>query len=367
VNPGGKRWRIVLLILAAAVLAFVVSHFVADREPRYKGRTVSYWFKTYCRACESRTFDADRLNESQEALVKLGTNAVPYLLEQAFNTNQDSAALTNLIRVINSLPRAWPVSAPISQETMRGTAPVFLYRIRPPAAQVLPFLEVQFRLKNLSNNFAHMQAIILMGYLGDGADRAVPLLLEALNDPDPLSQKVALSSLWEIGPRAGGAVPLLEQKLAGEANPSRRLWFTAILFRIGKWPEDLKALTDSLQESHPLPEREYATTMIAMIGPDARAAAPALIAALPATNENLNQGIIATLSQMGVPRGDYLPKLKAKLASDDPQTRLRAARMVTLADPHDTDALTILAAAANATRTQRQGTNIVVGTNGSGR
>lgn len=359
-----KKW-LVSAVTAAMLIGLGLFVFGRSTGPTYQGRTVSYWLKTYCRACESRTFDADRLNEAQEALVKLGTNAVPYLLEQAFNTNQDSAALTNLIRFINSLPRSWPVSAPVSRETTRGTAPVFLYRIRPPADQVLPFLERQFRLTNSPNNFAHLQAILVLGYIGEGADRAVPLLVEALNDP--ASQQIAQQSLEEIAPQARAAVPVLEQKLASEPNPYLRLWTAAMLFRIEKRPEDLKVLTSSLNAGRPLSERDRAAREIGRLGPDAYTVTPALIAALPTNDGNLDQQIITALRQIGVPIGDYLPKLKAKLTSDDPQTRLRAARMVTLADPHDADALAILAAAANATRTQRQCTNVVMSTNGSAR
>ncbi len=357
--------RVLIGLAAVAIVGGGWLVFGHRREPQYQGHTVSYWFKTYCRACEWRTYDAGRLEDSQEAMVKLGTNAVPYLLEQAFNTNQDSAMLTNLIRVINSLPRSWPISAPVSQETMRGTAPVFLHRIRPPADQVLPFLERQFRLTNAPNIFARHQAVIALGYIGDGADRAVPLLVESLNDPDPLLQRIALDSLWEIGPKAGGAVPVLEQKLAREPNSFRRLWTAAILFRIEKRPENLKVLTDSLQESHPRGEREDAATFIGLLGPDAWAAVPALIAALPTNDANLDQEIVTALRQIGVPTSNYLPKLKKQLVSDDPQTRLRAARMVTFAAPNDADALNILAAAGNAARTHSQGTNAVTGTNGS--
>jgi hypothetical protein len=355
-----------MLIVAGIVLA-VICHFVGNREPEYHGHTVSYWFKDYCRSCEWRKFDAGRLADSQEALIKLGTNAVPYLLQQAFDTNQDSAALTNLIRFINSLPRSWPVYAPVSQETMRGTAPNLLYRIRPPADQVLPFLEQQFRLTSSSNNFAHRQAIMVMGYIGDGADRAVPLLVEALNDPDPLSQLFAQQSLEEIAPQAGAAVPVLEQKLASEPNPSRRLWTAAVLFRIEKRPEDLQVLTDSLDASRPSPERDAAAFQIRRIGPDARAAGPALIAALPTNDANLDQTIIRALQLIGVPTGDYLARLKAQLKSDDPQERIQAARTVTCAVPNDPDALAILATAGNAARAQNRGTNAVTGTNGSAR
>ncbi len=357
--------RLLIGLAAFTIMGIGWLVFGYNREPMYNGHTVSWWFKEYCRACEWRTFDAARLEDSQEAMVKLGTNAVPYLLEQAFNTNQDSAVLTNLIRFINSLPRSWPVSAPVSQETMRGTAPVFFYRIRPPASQVLPVLERQFRLTNSPNLFMHRQAIVVMGYIGDGADRAVPLLLEALNDPDPTSRQIALQSLDEIGPQAGGAVPVLEQKLASEPNPSVRMRIAAMLFRIEKRPADLKVLTDGLEESRPLRERDVAAFQIGRIGPDARAAVPALIAALPTNDENLDQTIIRALQMIGVPTGDYMPRLKAQLKSDDPQTRLRAARTVTFAVPHDVDALTILAAAGNAARAQTRGTNVVMGANGS--
>ena len=57
---------------------------------------LSYWFKEYCRSGQRMTWDASRHEEAGAALRQMGTNAVPYLLEQAFDNGPSSGARKDL-------------------------------------------------------------------------------------------------------------------------------------------------------------------------------------------------------------------------------------------------------------------------------
>jgi HEAT repeat protein len=54
--------------------------------------------------------------------------------------------------------------------------------------------------------------------LGPAAVRAVPALIEALDDPEPVVRFPVTVALGEIGPGAKAAVPRLQQMMAEEIN-----------------------------------------------------------------------------------------------------------------------------------------------------
>jgi len=82
------------------------------------------------------------------------------------------------------------------------------------------------------------------------------------------------------------------------------------------------------------------------IGPNAKAAVPAMIAALVSTDESVDEQLIMNLKKLGVSTGDFMPKLKSRLKSDNPQERLKATTIILFADPADQEARLALTAAA---------------------
>jgi hypothetical protein len=351
-NDGGemklsrKGW-VVGVSLVVVLIGVGWLFFAHNAEPRYEGKPVSYWLKEYCASGEQRTYDPIRQDEARKALLHLGTNAVPYLLQQAFNTNQDSSARTNLIRFIDSLPRSWGMPAAISLEEMRNEAQNTLIGIKPPAGLVLPFLETQFQCTNSTQNYQHRTAIYLLGGIGEGAEQAVPLLAQALKEQDTISQSLAVGALNRIGPKAGAAVPTLRERFVRETRWVRRCAFAGVLCRIDAGQTDaLNFLIDDLNGSHQSNERQYAVSELGWIGPNAKAAVPALIKALSSTNVDFDETIIWALRGLEIPVTDYLPKLKSRLESGNPQQRLSAAKIVLFADPADQDARVALAKAA---------------------
>ena len=122
----------------------------------------------------------------------MGTNAVPYLFEQAFDLRPDSAAWLNVCRFLSDLPR------PVPSATRVEEASKLLEYIKPPAAQLLPLMEKHLKATNL---YEHRQTLFILGTAGDGAEQAVPNLIAALKE-DSWTRQIAIQSLGWIGPRA---------------------------------------------------------------------------------------------------------------------------------------------------------------------
>lgn len=381
-NPGGKRWRIVLLILAAAVLTVVVCHFIAGRGPKYEGRTVDWWFEECCQSGQSDQFahyDEMRHEDAVDALRHLGTNAVPFLLKQSFNTNLDSPVRSNYIRFILSLPRSWHVRAPISAQARLWEGPEALQEIKPPANMVFPFLESQYQITNSSQNMLRGQAIFLMGCLGDGAEMAVPDLVAALQDTNPWMPQLAMQSLGWLGPKAANAVPalvdylgstnanalaaawtlgsigvndpeavrIIRQKFETETNWYSRCHEACALCRMdADQTNALNFLVHELENRVPVTDRVTVASELGEIGTNAQAAVPALTAVMMKPEDPSNTGtwtfVAHALQKIGVPSQTRMDEMRPALRAKDEWMRVNAAREIMEIDPADREAHQVL-------------------------
>ena len=365
-------------MLAALVLLLAVGGWYllqGLREPEYEGKPVSYWFKEYCRSGQKMGWDPDRREEATAALQQIGTNAIPYLLRQAFDNRPDSAFATEVYRVLNGLPRPRGVPPFVSSGVRLEEAGFLLKEIKPPASQLLPPLERRLNSRNLMER---RQAIFILGGTGEGAEQAVPWLCSALKSPDHWEQVLALQSLRWIGPKAHAAVPdlinlikespvtnrlrisaalalgaigsnaapalpLVQEVFAQETNWNLRCSIAGALGRIDAGQtEALAFLIDGLTNHEPASERWMALSPLGEIGPGAKAAVPVLLAALDGTNDMLFSQIPRGLKAIGVPAETYLPLMKKKLRSSDETTRVNAAARVLDSDPADHDAHLVL-------------------------
>ncbi len=175
-----------------------------------------------------------------------------------------------------------------------------------------------------------------LGSYGQAASPAVPVLIQAMDDDDPLTRWAAVASLGSIGPPASSAVPgligvLRSRKgappIAPIVPPSassflvERLDVQAAiaLGRIGPAARAaVSPLTTALndQESH---VRVKAAEALGEIGPDAAPAIPALIQALddPMTREQAS----AALKGIGT---TAIPALREAARSPDQELRIAA-------------------------------------------
>ena len=372
-----KKWLLAACILLVAAGGWFF--FRQPAEPEYAGKPLSYWFKEYCRSGQRMSWDTLRHEEAGAALRQMGTNAVPYLLEQAFDTRRSSAGRKDLCRMLNRLPRSWGLPTFVDPEIMSSEGAEALKEIKPPAIQLLPVLEP--RLESTDRLERH-QALYILGSTGDGAEQAVPWLCAALKSPDVWERVLAVQSLGWIGPRARAAVPalieamqppentnrpplrlaqqaavalgaignaaapalpLMQELFARETNWNSRCSLAAALCRIdGRQTNALAFLASSLATHEPANDRWIAAWELGKIGPNAKAAVPLLLAALDGTNDMLFSQVPGALKKMGVPTETFLPRMKKQLRSDNETTRVNAAARVLELDPTDHEALAVL-------------------------
>ena len=232
-----KKWLLAAFVLLVAAGGWFF--FRRPAEPKYAGKPVSYWFKEYCCSGQRMTWNVGRHEETGAALRQVGTNAVPYLLERAFDTGPSSGVLKGLYRLLNGLPRSWGLPTFVDPEIMslEGAEALkeikppavdpeimslegaeALIEIKPPANQLLPLLE---RHLGSTDRMERRQALYILGFTGDGAEQAVPWLCAALKSPDVWQHMLAVQSLGWIGPNARAAVPALIEVLKAPPNTNQ--------------------------------------------------------------------------------------------------------------------------------------------------
>jgi HEAT repeat protein len=369
-----NKLRIILLAVSALVLIILGWHFYGQsREPKYAGKSVSYWFRQYYRSSsQGGRFDPDLNREAGEALNSLGTNAIPYLLEQAFVTKRDSAMRTNLHRVMRMFPVDWNIPTFVSWNVIRSEAAMAIREIRPPARLILPTLE-----KSLAktNSASYLQALFLLGCVGEDAEKGVPHLLTAFKARDPGTRGLALQSLYWIGPHAVAAAPELLNmfEVAGyrmdlvrtlgamgsnsapalpklkalfekETNWNSRCLLAGTLVRIDAGQtEALSFLTNALTSPRSGSNPWSITYQLGEIGPGGLPALPALLEALRGTNLTLWTHIPYALKKIGVAPEVYFPILEEKLKSDDETARYNAATKILSVQKDHSGAIAALA------------------------
>jgi HEAT repeat protein len=368
-----KRWLLGALAFVLAAGGWFL--FRPTAEPQYAGRWLRDWFREYCASGQWMTWDAGRHEEAACALRQIGTNGVPYLIEQAFKGRPTPAFQKRTYQLLNSLPKWWGLPPFVSPEVLGVEAGNALIMIRPPAKQLLPLVTPYLE---STDHFRRCQVLFLLGATGDGAEAAVPWLCAALKGPDPMERALAVQSLGWIGPNADCAVPALIEVLkapgdtnrldhsaayalgeigsAGapalplvrevferETNWNPRCSLAGDLCRIDANQTDALAfLTNGLVTHEPANERWIAASQLGRIGANARPAVPILLAALDGTNAMLFSQVPSVLKKMGVSSDTFLPRMKKQLASKDETTRVNAAARVLEVDPTDHEARVFL-------------------------
>ena len=131
---------------------------------------------------------------------------------------------------------------------------------------------------------------VTVKYLASFGADAIPSLIGALHDEDPLTREGAAISLGRMAARRPDAISLLKQEVAPvllEAieDPDQRVRVQAAiaLWRINRLPEQvLPTLVRAWREGD-CTVRYYAGQGLQQMGPDAKDAVPALVVSLRAT------------------------------------------------------------------------------------
>jgi len=379
VTPTQKRRLPKILLLAAILLALGGWIFLRlGSEPKYHGKSVSYWFNEYCRSGQQMNYDATRHEEAADALRHLGTNAVPYLIGRSFVAGYVPPKPSRFQQVFNGLLRSLGLPLIVSAQVMRDEAPFALKTIKPPAGQLLLLLKAHLQ---SGDPFERRQSMFLLGTAGDDAGLVVPFLDAGLKDKDSRTRLLALQSLGWLGPRAETAVPTLLGMLNDSRNTSpsvlqivvvlgkigtpntapavpfvkglfeketgwepRCAYATALLRMDSSQSGAMTFLTNALMTNPSVDYRRVAAQELGGIGPNARPAIPVLLQALSQTNIMLVATIPRTLKSLGVPAGTFLPIMKEHLKTTDETILFNVAARILEIDPADDDAQQVLIA-----------------------
>jgi HEAT repeat protein len=375
VKPRKKIW---LLRLGALACVLAAGWWIYSRlypEQTYQGKAMSWWFKQSCLSGEfmQGSYDWDAHRDYIAAFKAMGTNAVPFLVEQAFDFHQESKVRSNLTRFLDNLPPSLHLPRPIPSRTRNNEATYLLQEMKPPTAQLLALMQKRLKTTNLHEN---RQVLYILGTCGDGAAQAVPYLTAALqNTNDNWARRLAIQSLGWIGPQAqasapdlikvmqeppgtnhlganaavalgniGGplaapGVPYVKKLFEQEKNWNARGNLGAALMHLDPTQTQvLDFLMDGVANYQITNQRWIAAEYLGRIGPAARPAIPVLLKAFEQTNDMLITQIPKALTNMGVAVEVFLPALKAQLKSIDETRRANVAARVLELVPADPDA-----------------------------
>jgi hypothetical protein len=250
------------VLLLAAVLWF---RFSGRSEASYHGKSVDYWFKQYLRANHNpedwtrREDNWKACDESKEALVAMGTNAIPYLLEKVFISDRDSALKQRLAAWIDKLPEPcrWP--KPLSQDVISFDAMNLVCACRPPLSQIRGYLESHLIGTNAE---FHVKALQILACCNGTQEDKIPYVIHDITNAD-LSICMAAFELLSLRIQTA-QVQVSDDSAQSELKSAKTI---------------LPALLDSFQTSH----RWFAMWAIGALGPRAVEAVPFLQKAFFAT------------------------------------------------------------------------------------
>jgi HEAT repeat protein len=169
--------------------------------------------------------------------------------------------------------------------------------------------------------------------LGEIRDsRAIDSLISLLRDPAPEVRSHAASSIGEMAPRAGRALPPL-MTLLGDVDARALLaaYDNIVLFGKAATPHLAAKLNSRTATGM---DRRLALSLLADLGPDARAAVPVLVslAVAPGTDHTLRYRAMRALHLTGHDLSGVLQALEKLLTHPDPNVSRSAQRCIAGAD-----------------------------------
>lgn len=273
-------------------------------------------------------FFVDNLHRfAAEALTKIGARAVPALIE-ALEKSPDPKVRQGAALALRDFGRDAKGAIPAlagalrdADETVRVLALEALARQRDTAAGELPRLSELVE-KDLSQQ-VRVAAVAALPAIDPAGEKALPILLRALEDKSSLVRAQAATALGRLGEKAQGAVPRLVLLLGDEESgelfsfpfiKSVRAFAGQALREIG--PSAIPAVIEALESSADPKVREGAAIVVRDFGLDWKEAPAALAEALDDSEAVVRTIAIEGLARHGTKTRAQLPRLAELIEAD---------------------------------------------------
>jgi len=199
------------------------------REPIYQGKPLSVWLERYVSGGSYVDFRPD--SEADEAVRQIGTNAIPLLLRMV--RARDSKTKLALAELLNKqklveirYPRSWWAAYYQSEVAVQAFG-----ALGANASNADPQL-IQTYQENVGPE-SQLGCLEALGRIGPAANQAIPDLLGALTNVNPVLRWAAVEALVKIHLEPGLLMPILIDGLQGE-YVRLRLYSVRALGEFGK-------------------------------------------------------------------------------------------------------------------------------------
>lgn len=206
---GSSRWRFGATVGGSALALFILVVFPwkpHPTDPRQDGRSASEWFTLMVRASTLQSRDAEALLyfEARAALLRLGTNAVPILVDRSFATGHDTTLRRLLRAIVSEFPRVLPPGRFLDPQIYANEALALLDTLHPPASQVFPCVVDALG----AGGTRRIRALEILSHTRDTDDGSVArLLIEALTNAAPNDAWIPARQLSRLDPPPAAALP----------------------------------------------------------------------------------------------------------------------------------------------------------------
>ena len=343
-----KQW---LVLLFAAASGLVIVFWLPgrfDREPRYQGKPASYWL--------DRRDNREEVGPSNEAFTAMGREAVWFLVKivgksppwqvrklSEFASNHRLPAwlecrLPNtrhlqFRRVMaahylaklgpdaeSALPTLWRILADPSESwEMKAAVSSALFSMGEKTAPLMP--EFVRCLKHADRS-TRIAAAELLGALGPKGKPAVPALAEALRDPDPNVRKAVFDALVKLGASSADLTQILRGLLRDSRTRAETLYQLATFRSYGK--QTAAALAEVFPAGS-ASEQQQILYLLERIGSPAGPAVPTLIAALSNNDGEIRYLATRALGAIGPEAKAAIPAVKERLKDENDMIKSAAA------------------------------------------
>ena len=326
-----NRWRIVIGSLAlACVIGFFVWRPSGPPEPVFEGRTLTSWLEGHLPYVGTQpAYGTPGWKKVDEALLSIGTNAIPTLLKMIRAKGPPPLVL----KAIDATRRHGWMRINYRYAFSRNDEAAYAFQIfGTNAVNAVPAL-IEIYEKNISPSSQRCAAQAL-GHIGHGAEAALPALIRNFTDTNSQVRFEAVSAVMYIRGKPDVVVPALTSALK-DPNVNVRWNALAGLDMFGSAsrpavPEILKMLDDPGMVGTSSITQEVASALW-QIAPETIGKPFVVEDATPMiANEMTSEGLMITLHgehRTLIPPGKHVPAV-AQLWSSDPGPQLTLYRGV---------------------------------------